>query len=128
MRYLLFISVLLLTGAIYADTAHAHFGLAGDDEVGHGLIIGYGLLLFGLVSFVVYRKWLRTSESPEQRTLKRNLRELQRARTSCLTQLQNAVDYPKECGLTESERLEREKSVALFEHEINEAEAHLAAA
>ena len=128
MRYLILTAIVFIGSWTPLESANAHFGLAGDEEIGHGLLIGYCLLLICLASFVVYRKWLRTSESSEQRVLKRDLRELRRAHNSCKTQLQNAEDYPKECGLTEAERLEREKSVTLIQRQIDEAEAHLAAA
>jgi len=128
MRYLLILLLVFLGSWAPLDMAHAHFGLAGDEDIGHGMFWAYGLVLAGLVGFVIYQKWTRHTSSPEQRALKRDLRELQRARTSCLTQLQNAMDYPKECGLTDAERQEREKSVALFQRKIDEAEAHLAAA
>ncbi len=128
MRYLLLVTAMFFGTVAPLSSAYAHFGLAGDDEIGHGLFIGYCVLLIGLVTFIIYRKWIRSTENPEQRDLKRNLRELQRAQTSCKTQLQNAIDYPNECGLSDAERKEREQSITLMQHQIEEAEAHLAAA
>ena len=128
MRYLLPIAVIFIGSVAPLASAYAHFGLAGDEEIGHGLFIGYCVLLIGLMSFIIYRKWIRSAENPEHRDLKRNLRELQRAQTSCKTQLQNAKDYPKECGLTDAERRERESSMANIQRQIDETESHLAAA
>ncbi len=128
MRYLLLTTIILFGSITPWNSAQAHFGLAGDEDIGHGMFWAYGLVLAGLAGFVFYRKWTRSTSSPEHRVLKRELRELQRAHTSCLTQLQNAKDYPKECGLTDAERREREQSVNLMQRQIDEAEAHLAAA
>ncbi|MBT3916083.1 MAG: hypothetical protein HN731_01345 [Rhodospirillaceae bacterium] len=128
MRDLLLLPFVVMVSLAAMDTAYAHSGTVGDEDVGGNMFWAYGLVLSGLAGILIYRKWMRSTSSPEQRALRYNLKELQRAHTACLKQLQNAKDYPRECGLTDAERLEREKSVALFQRKINEAEAHLATA
>jgi|TARA_Y100000031_G_scaffold152591_1_gene196034 hypothetical protein len=106
--------------------ARAHSGPVGDDGIGDKIFWVYGVLLIGLASFVVYRKLIGGREPPERRALKRRLGELQRAHASCLKQLQNAEDYPKECGLTGEQRRDRVESVALIRRRIDETKADLA--
>lgn len=126
MRYGLLLSLVVAGSLSPLASAFAHFGI-GDDENGHQLLWVYGILLSTLAGFIVYRKWLGGKETPERRELKRHLSELERAHAACLTQLQNAEDYPKECGLTEEQRRERLDSVASFEGMIKQAHADLAA-
>ena len=109
------------------SSAFAHFGLAGDEDVGHVLFWFYGLLLAGITGYVFYRKWWRAKVTPEHRALKRRLNEFERALTSCMTQLQNAEDYPKECGLTDLQRRERQESIESIQGKIVEIKLDLAA-
>ena len=108
------------------SSAFAHFGLAGDEDVGHVLFWFYGLLLAGITGYVIYRKWWRAKVTPEHRALKRRLNEFERALTSCRTQLQNAEDYPKECGLTDLQRRERQESIESIQGKIVEIKLDLA--
>ncbi|NQV54236.1 MAG: hypothetical protein HQ503_00130 [Rhodospirillales bacterium] len=107
--------------------AYAHGGVGSGDDGGTGLFLIYGLVLAGVAGLIIYRKWIRAGQSPEQRTLKRSLKDFERALETCLTQLQNAEDYPNECGLTETERRERLASAASIRAQIERAKAGLAA-
>ena len=104
----------------------AHFGLSGDEDVGHALFWFYGLLLVGVIGTVIYRKWLAKNETPERRKLKQNLREFEHSLNTYLVQLQNADDYPNECGISEEQRLEKNKSVATIQNKIDEIRLELA--
>jgi len=123
-----FLLIASLAGSLAPlSTAFAHFGLAGDEDVGHVLFWFYGLLLAGITGYVLYRKWWKPEESPEHRALKRRLSECERALTSCRTQLQNAEDYPKECGLTDVQRRECQESIASIQGKIEKIKMDLAA-
>ena len=128
MRSLLMLLMTLVAGMVPVASALAHFGLSGDDDIGHGLFWIYGILLTGIAAFIIYRKWIGSSVSPQQRTLTRRLSELERAHTACMARLKNAEDYPNECGLTPAQRQERLDSVALIQQQICETKAELAAA
>ena len=104
----------------------AHFGLSGDEDVGHALFWIYGILLAGITGTVIYRKWLARSETPERRKLKQNLREFESSLNSFLMQLQNADDYPNECGISEEQRIEKNESVATIQNKIDEIRLELA--
>ena len=108
------------------SAALAHGAQTGEQDSGHGLFWIYGFLLAGIAGLIIYRKWWRGKEPPERRALKRRLGELQRAHASCLKQLQNAEDYPKECGLTDADRHERLRSVASIRGEIDVIKTELA--
>ena len=127
MRYLLMLITSLAGSLAPLSSVRAHSGPVGGDGTGDGIFWVYGVLLVGLASFVVYWKLVRGKESPERRALKRHLGELERAHTSCLAQLQNAEDYPNECGLTDEQRRERLESVALIQGQIDQSKADLAA-
>ena len=105
----LFITVFILESLYPIKSTFAHFGLSGDEDVGHALFWFYGILLVGIIGTVIHRKWLAKNETPERRKLKINLREFERSLNSYLLQLQNADDYPNECGISEEERLEKNK-------------------
>ena len=83
-------------------------------------------MLVGIIGTVIYRKWLAKSETPERRALKQNLREFERSLNSYLVQLQNADDYPNECGISEEKRLEKNESVAMIQNKIDEIRIELA--
>lgn len=107
--------------------ARAH-GVIGGEDSGNWLFWLYGLVAAAIIGFIGYRKWWAGKISPERRALRQQLRDFEHALNSCRTQLQNAVDYPKECGLTESQRLDQVQSAALIEEKIDEIKAELAAA
>ena len=123
---------LLLMTSLAGSLAPLSFALAhgvtgGEEDAGNELFWLYGLVLTGIAGIVIYRKWWATRESPERRQLKRRLIDFERALTSCRAQLQNAEDYPKECGLTDEQRLERLKSLASIRGKIDEIKMELAA-
>ncbi len=107
--------------------AFAHGVTGGEEDGGNGLFWLYGLVLASIAGFVIYRKWWGARESPERRALKRRLSDFERALTSCMAQLHNAEDYPKECGLTDEQRQERLESVESIQGKIDEIKMDLAA-
>jgi hypothetical protein len=106
------ITIFIAQGFFPLSTALANNGLAGSVEVGQGIFWAYGLVFLMLIGFVFYRRWVQQQGTLEQRTLKMQLKELQNALNSCLTQLQNADDYPNECGISDEKRRE---SLAMVE-------------
>ena len=126
MLILLFLTVFPLEFLFLTKSALAHFGLSGDEDVGHALFWFYGILLTSIISYVIYRKWLAKNETPERLILKRRLSEFERTLNSCLVQLQNADDYPNECGLTDKQRSERKETVATIQKKIDEIRLELA--
>jgi hypothetical protein len=110
-----------------ATSASAHFGLGGDEDVGHILFWVWGIFLVGIAGFFIYQRWFVSDEPPEGHALKGRLSELERALLSCQSQLQNAQDYPKECGLSELERQERQDSVISIKGMIDKTKSELAA-
>ena len=113
-----------VTGAMAPlASAFAHFGLYGDEEIGHELFWLYGILFTALAGFIIYRKRSRAGLTPEQHELRQRVAELERALAACMTQLQNAEDYPNECGLTHAERQERLVSASSIRDKIAEINA-----
>ena len=95
--------ILTLAGSIITPALlHAHGVLASDDDTGYGIWWLYGIL-GGLGGFFI---WWGGKNPPQIRARKRRLADLERALNSCLMQIRNAEDYPKECSLTEEERRE----------------------
>lgn len=83
-------------------------------------------MLGGLGGTLLYRKWRSDRDRPESRALKRRLAELERALTSCRMQLQNADDYPNECGLTDEARRERQDTESKICRLIEDVRSELA--
>ncbi len=106
--------------------AIAHGVTGGEENAGNELFWIYGFLLVGIAGLVICRKWWAIKESPERRALRRRLSEFERALASCRAQLQNAENYPKECGLTEEQRQERLQSAASIQGKIDEIKMDLA--
>lgn len=84
--------------------AFAHGGQTIDNDRGAGLLWVYAIALAGIVAFIVFRFYLRSTRPQEPRRLIRRLKELEAALTSNLSTLQNAEDYPSECSLSAKER------------------------
>ena len=126
MRNYVFLTIIFLKILFQDVSVHAHFGLSGDEDVGHALFWFYGILLVGIIVTVIYRKWLAKKESPERRQLKLRLSEFEDTLSSFIVQLQNADDYPNECGLTKEQRLEKKESVDLIQKKIDEIRLELA--
>ena len=128
MRYgSLFLGTFLLGSLAPLSEAWAHFGLADGEDIGHGIFWAYGLVFGSLICFVGYRRWAGNQGTPEQRTLNKHLKELERALNACLKQLKNAEEYPKECGLTDEQRRESMNSASSIQTQIDETKNMLAA-
>lgn len=127
MRTNLLIGTALVGSLAPFSQAMAHFGLADGEDFGHGIFWVYGFVFAGLIGFVFYQRWSRTKGTPEQRSLKLQLKELDHALKSCLKQIQNADDYPNECGLSDEERRENIKSAASLQTQIDQTKTTLAA-
>lgn len=84
--------------------AFAHGGQTIDNDRGAGLLWVYAIALAGIVAFIVFQFYLRSTRPQEPRRLIRRLKELEAALTSNLSTLQNAEDYPSECSLSAKER------------------------
>ncbi len=106
--------------------AFAH-GVIGGEDSGNEFFWIYGLVLTGLAGTLIYRKWWAVQETPERKAQKSRLRDFERDHALCMTQLQNAEDYPQECGLTEAERKDRLQSAASMQKNIDEIKSDLAA-
>ena len=121
MRRTLFLLTASLAGSLAPLVqAFAHWVTGGEEDGGNELLWLYGLVLAAIAGFVIYRKKWPGNVSPERRALKRQLSDFERALTLCMSQLQNADDYPKECGLTEKQRLDRVQSAASIREKIDE--------
>jgi hypothetical protein len=115
-----------LAGTTVPALVDAHAVMAGTPDPGLGMWWFYGLLLGGLGGTLLYRKWRGGKEPPERKALKRRLAELERVLKSNLMQLQNADDYPKECGLTDEQRRDRQISMTKIRRLIYHAKSELA--
>ena len=114
MRIKLLISISIIFFLSPLSRALAHFGLADGEDIGHGIFWAYGLVFAALIGFIIYRRWDRRRGTPEQRSLRLQLKELNRALDVCLKKIKNADEYPNECGLSDEKRrreLESAKSI-----------------
>ena len=123
----LLISILIIQSFFPLSNAFANNGLTGGVEVGHGIFWAYGLVFAALIGFIIYRRWDRRRGRPKQRSLRLQLKELNRALDTCLMQIQNADVYPNECGLSMAQRQENMNSVKSIQVKIDRAEELLAA-
>jgi len=126
MRYALMLISFLAGSLSNVISVRAHFGLADGDDVGTGLFWVWGAFIVGVAGFILYRRSL-AKLPPEGRELKRRLNELERALTSCHSQLRNADDYPTECGLSDQQRRARLDSVLSIQGMIAKTKSELAA-
>ena len=115
-----------LAGSTIPVLVHAHSVLAGDDHPGFGMWWLYGILFGGVGGYLLYRNWRGGRDHPERKALKRRLADLERALKSCVMQLRNADDYPKECGLTDEQRRDRLGSITKIRRLIEDAKTELA--
>ena len=109
MRYNLIIGIVLLSCLMPSEHASAHFGFADGEDPGHGIFWAYGIVFAALLGFVAYRRWSHSQGTPEQRSLKQQLKELDRALGDCIKQIQIADEYPNECGISKEERQQNAK-------------------
>lgn len=106
--------------------ALAHFGLADGEDIGSELFWVWGIFIAGILGFFVYQRFCASDETPAGKALKIRISDLERALNSCQSQLQNAADYPNECGLTDRHRQERLESAASLQGLIEESKIELA--
>ena len=83
------ISILIIQCFLPVSRALANNGLAGSVEIGDEIFWAYGFVFAALIGFVIYRRWDRRRGTPEQRTLRLKLKELNRTLNTCLKQIQN---------------------------------------
>jgi len=126
LRFLILLMASLGGSLVPFAHALAH-GVIGGEDSGNEFFWIYGLVLTVLAGTIIYRKWWAVQETPERKVQKSRLRDFERDHALCMTQLQNAEDYPKECGLTEAERKEHLQSAASMQKNIDEIKTDLAA-
>jgi hypothetical protein len=80
-----------------------------------------------LIGFIIYRRWDRRRGTPEQRSLRLQLRELNRALDACLNQIKNADEYPNECGLSNEQRRKNNKLIKSIQSKIGHTQETLSA-
>ena len=121
-KQLLSVFVAALAGvASPLHSARAPFGLYGEEDFTHnGLLWTYGAAFLAIIGFLIYRKRTQGRLTPGQRELRSRIAELERALAVCTTELQNARDYPNECGLTPAEHEERLVSASEIRDKIAE--------
>ena len=114
------VNILIIQSFLPFSKAFANNGLAGSVEVGDGIFWAYGFVFLALIGFIIYRRWDRRRGTPEQRSLKLKLKELNHGLNTCLSQIQNADKYPNECGLSDQQRRKNEESAALIRSQIDQ--------
>ena len=119
MRINLLIGILIIHILVPFSKTWAHFGFADSEDPGHGIFWAYGFVFFTLIGFIFYRRWDRRRGTPEQQSLRLHLKELNRALNSYLKQIQNADEYPNECGLSEEQRRKSLDSVKSLQSQID---------
>ena len=113
------ISILIIQCFLPVSIALANNGLAGSVEIGDEIFWAYGCVFAALIGFVIYRRWDRRRGTPEQRTLRLKLKELNRLLSNCLNQIQNADKYPNECGLSDEQRRKSEEIAKSLQSQID---------
>ena len=105
------ISILIIQNFVPLSRAWGNNGLAGSVELGSAIFWAYGFIFLTLIGFIIYRRWDRRRGTPEQRSLRIQLKELNRALDGYLKQIHNADEYPLECGLSDEQRRKNLQSV-----------------
>ena len=123
----LLISILIIQSFFPLSNAFANNGLTGGVEVGHGIFWAYGLVFVALIGFIIYRRWDRRRGTSEQRSLRLQLKELNRALDACLKQIKNADEYPNECGLSNEQRRKNIESAKSIQSQIGHTKETLSA-
>jgi hypothetical protein len=121
------ISILIIQSSFPLSNAFANNGLTGGVEVGHGIFWAYGLVFAALIGFIIYRRWDRRRGTPEQRSLRLQLKELNRALDVCLKKIKNADEYPNECGLSDEKRRKELESAKSIQSKIGHTKEILSA-
>ncbi len=127
MRYNLLIGTLLVGCLLPLSGSLAHFGFADGEDPGHGIFWAYGIVFTALLGFVAYRRWSRSQGTPEQRSLKQQLKELDRALDACIKKIQIADEYPNECGISDEERRQNLEHAQSIRIKINKTKEMLSA-
>ena len=123
----LLISILIIQSSFPLSNAFANNGLTGGVEVGHGIFWAYGLVFAALIGFIIYRRWDTRRGTPEQRSLRLQLKELNRALDVCLKKIKNADEYPNECGLSDEKRRKELESAKSIQSKIGHTKEILSA-
>ena len=127
MRINLLINILLVQIFFPLSKALAHFGLADGEDVGHGIFWAYGIVFITLIGFIFYRRFDRRRATPEQQSLRLQLKELNVALNNCFKQIQNADEYPNECGLSIEQRKKNLDATKLIQDQIDHTKEMLSA-
>ena len=114
------ISILIIQNFFTLPRAWANNGLAGSVEVGPAIFWAYGFIFLSLIAFIIYRRWDKRRGTPEQRSLRIQLKELNRALDGYLKQIHNADEYPNECGLSDEQRRKHLESVKSIRGQIDQ--------
>jgi len=109
-----------------SGVAFAHGGIGDEAELGHGIFWLYGLVFGGLAAFILYKLIVGRYETSEKKELRRRLAEFKHGLKSCLKELQNAEEYPLECGLSGEQRQKLLESIATIHQLIEETKSILA--
>ena len=120
MRINFLISILIIQNFFPLSRAWANNGLAGSVEVGPAIFWAYGFIFLMLIGFIIYRRWDKRRGTPEQRSLRIQLKELNRALDGYLKQIHNADEYPQECGLSDEQRRKNIESVKSIQCQIDQ--------
>ena len=113
------VSIIIIQNFFLHSKAFANNGLAGSVEIGPVIFWVYGFVFLTLIGFIIYRRWNRRQGTPEQRSLKLKLKELNRTLNTYLKQIQNANEYPNECGLSAEQRRKNLEAVEKIRSQIN---------
>ena len=108
-----------------SGVAFAHGGIGDEGDLGHGIFWLYGMVFAGLAGFILYKLIVGRNETPERKELRRRLAEFEHELKSCLKELQNAEEYPLECGLSDEQRQQLLESVAAIRRLIEETKSKL---
>ncbi len=119
-------SLTLLAVFLFPGSASAFCGLDIDADTGRGILAVWGGAVFGLGGFTLHRIWRNAAEPPEARALKTRLGELERGLALISSQLRNAEDYPRECGLSEEQHRDRQEAAISIREMIADVNSQLA--
>ena len=79
----------------------------------------------GLAGLILYKVIGGRNETPERKEQRRRLAELEHGLKSRSKELQNAEEYPLECGLSDEQRQQLSESVAAIHQLIEETKSNL---
>ena len=114
------VSILIIQNFCPSARAWANNGLAGSVEIGSTIFWAYGFIFLTLIGFIIYRRWDKRRGTPEQRSLRIQLKELNQALDGYLKQIHNADEYPNECGLSDEQRRKHLESVKSIQCRIDQ--------